>query len=141
MAGKDEMTDGTAAGATDWLGPLFVRLKRAVERAAEAVCTDEDLDPDGAEKLARRVGVIARAARLVEAVRPRLEAEDSEEDEMGGRSYDPEETERVRARLEVNCERMDALLEIKQAEALERRRRLAAGSGDAPAPAPTEPPG
>ena len=141
MAGKDEMTDGTAEGAADWLGPLFARLKRAVERAAEAVCTDEDLDADAAEKLARRVGVIARAAKLVEAVRPRLEAEDSEEDEMGGRSYDPEETERVRARLEVNCERMDALLEIKQAEAVERRRRLAAGSGDAPAPAPTEPPG
>lgn len=116
MAGKDE----TAGGAADWLGPLFERLKAAVERAADAVCTDEKLDPDGAEKLARRVGVIARAARLVEAVRPRLEAEDSEEDEMGGRSYDPEETERVRARLEVNCERMDALLEIKQAEAVGR---------------------
>lgn len=137
MAGKDEMADGAA----DWLGPLFARLKTAVERAAEAVCTDEELDADAAEKLARRVGVIARAAKLVEAIRPRIEAEDSEEDEMGGRSYDPEETERVRARLDVNCERMDALLEIKQAEALERRRRLAAGSGDAPAPAPTEPPG
>lgn len=137
MAGKDEMADGAA----DWLGPLFARLKTAVERAAEAVCTDEDLDADAAEKLARRVGVIARAAKLVEAIRPRIEAEDSEEDEMGGRSYDPEETERVRARLDVNCERMDALLEIKQAEALERRRRVAAGSGDAPAPAPTEPPG
>lgn len=137
MAGKDEMTDGAA----DWLGPLFARLKTAVERAAEAVCTDEDLDADAAEKLARRVGVIARAAKLVEAIRPRIEAEDSEEDEMGGRSYDPEETERVRARLDVNCERMDALLEIKQAEALERRRRVAAGAGDAPAPAPTEPPG
>lgn len=137
MAGKDEMADGAA----DWLGPLFARLKTAVERAAEAVCTDEELDADAAEKLARRAGVIARAAKLVEAIRPRIEAEDSEEDEMGGRSYDPEETERVRARLDVNCERMDALLEIKQAEALERRRRLAAGSGDAPAPAPTEPPG
>ncbi|MDQ1155391.1 hypothetical protein [Brevundimonas sp. SORGH_AS_0993] len=140
MAGKDEMTDGTAEGTADWLGPLFARLKRAVERAAEAVCTDEDLDADAAEKLARRVGVIARAAKLVEAIRPRIEA-DSEEDEMGGRSYDPEETERVRARLEANCERMDALLEIKQAEAVERRRLAAAGSGDAPASASTEPPG
>ena len=60
MAGKDE----TAGGAADWLGPLFERLKAAVERAADAVCTDEKLDPDGAEKLARRVGVIARAATL-----------------------------------------------------------------------------
>ncbi|WP_453976384.1 hypothetical protein [Brevundimonas sp. Marseille-Q4549] len=134
MAGKDE----TAGGAADWLGPLFERLKAAVERAADAVCTDEKLDPDGAEKLARRVGVIARAARLVEAVRPRLEAEDSEEDEMGGRSYDPEETERVRARLEVNCERMDALLEIKRSEAAERQRLATAGPGDAPASASAE---
>ena len=134
MAGKDE----TAGGAADWLGPLFERLKAAVERAADAVCTDERLDADGAEKLARRVGVIARAARLVEAVRPRLEAEDSEEDEMGGRSYDPEETERVRARLEVSCERMDALLEIKRSEAAERQRLAPAGPGDAPASASAE---
>ena len=134
MAGKDE----TAGGAADWLGPLFERRKAAVERAADAVCTDEKLDPDGAEKLARRVGVIARAARLVEAVRPRLEAEDSEEDEMGGRSYDPEETERVRARLEASCERMDALLEIKRSEAAERQRLATAGPGDAPASASAE---
>jgi hypothetical protein len=61
--------------------------------------------------------VIARAAKLVDAIRPRVEAEDSEEDEMGGRIYDPEEDERLRRELVVHCERMDQILEEKRAEA------------------------
>lgn len=137
MAGKDEET-GTGA---DWLGALFERLKAAVECAADAVCKDEPTSADEAEKLARRAGVIARAARLVDAIRPRVEALDSEEDGMGGRTYDPEESDRLRSELEGNCERMDALLEIKRSEAEERRRGAAAAADDDAASASAAPPG
>jgi len=113
MAGKGEET-GTGGR---WLAALFERLKTAVERATDKICSEEPETLDEAEKLARRAGVIARAAKLVDAIRPRVEAEDSEEDGMGGRIYDPEEDERLRRELVVHCERMDQILEEKRAEA------------------------
>ena len=63
MAGKGEET-GTGGG---WLASLFERLKTAVERATDMICSEEPETLDEAEKLARRAGVIARAAieRLV----------------------------------------------------------------------------
>ena len=121
MTGNSEES-GAGGG---WLAPLFHKLKTKVEETAEVVCNEKINDADGAEKLARRIGVIARSARLVEAIRPRVEA-DSEEDGMGGRNYDPEETERLRRELVANCDRLDLILEEKRAEAAERTRAKAA---------------
>jgi len=135
MAGNSEET----GRGDSWLAPLFERLKAAVERAADKICNDDPKDPDEAEKLARRVGVVARAAKLVEAIRPRVEAPDSEEDEMGGRHHDPEEDERLRRELILNCERLDGILEEKRAEAVARRRAKAAMAID-PAAAASGPP-
>ncbi|MFN6981546.1 MAG: hypothetical protein ACK4NU_06425 [Brevundimonas sp.] len=110
MAGKSEES-GTGGS---WLASLFERLKTAVERATDMICSEEPETLDEAEKLARRAGVIARAAKLVDAIRPRVEAEDSEEDEMGGRIYDPEEDERLRRELAANCDRIEAIIESKR---------------------------
>jgi hypothetical protein len=110
MAGKGEET-GTGGG---WLASLFERLKTAVERATDMICSEEPETLDEAEKLARRAGVIARAAKLVDAIRPRVEAEDSEEDGMCGRIYDPEEDERLRRELAANCDRIEAIIESKR---------------------------
>ena len=110
MAGKGEET-GTGGG---WLASLFERLKTAVERATDMICSEEPETLDEAQKLARRAGVIARAAKLVDAIRPRVEAEDSEEDGMGGRIYDPEEDERLRRELAANCDRIEAIIESKR---------------------------
>lgn len=110
MAGKSEET-GTGGS---WLASLFERLKTAVERATDMICSEEPETLDEAEKLARRAGVIARAAKLVDAIRPRVEAEDSEEDGMGGRIYDPEEDERLRRELAANCDRIEAIIESKR---------------------------
>ena len=110
MAGKGEES-GTGGS---WLASLFERLKTAVERATDMICSEEPETLDEAEKLARRAGVIARAAKLVDAIRPRVEAEDSEEDGMGGRIYDPEEDERLRRELAANCDRIEAIIESKR---------------------------
>lgn len=110
MAGKSEES-GTGGS---WLASLFERLKTAVERATDMICSEEPETLDEAEKLARRAGVIARAAKLVDAIRPRVEAEDSEEDGMGGRIYDPEEDERLRRELAANCDRIEAIIESKR---------------------------
>ncbi|WP_287011926.1 hypothetical protein [Brevundimonas sp.] len=48
------------------------------------------------------------------ALEPRLAA-DSEEDEMGGRIYDPEEDERLRRELAAHCDRLDGIIEAKRA--------------------------
>ena len=93
-----------------------------------------------AEKLARAVGVIARAAKAVAALESRLVA-DSEEDEMGGRTYDPAETERLRRELEADCDRLDRLLEEKRAEAAERKRAKAAWAAGEDPEAPDRAPG
>ena len=110
MTGNSEES-GTGGG---WLASLFERLKTAVERAADKILSEEPKDQDEAEKLARRAGVIARAAKLVEAIRPRVEAEDSEEDGMGGRIYNAKEDERLRRQLAANCDRLDAIIESKR---------------------------
>ena len=110
MAGKSEEI-GTGGS---WLASLFERLKAAVERAADKICDEEPENQDEAEKLARRAGVIARAAKLVDAIRPRVEAENSEEDGMGGRIYDAKEDERLRRRLAANCDRIEAIIESKR---------------------------
>ena len=50
MAGKGEET-GTGGR---WLASLFERLKTAVERATDMICSEEPETLDEAEKLARR---------------------------------------------------------------------------------------
>lgn len=120
--------DETGAGgeSAGWLGHVCARLKAKVDETLDAVCDAPKVEGVAeAEKLARAVGVIARAAKAVAALEPRLAA-DSEEDGMGGRIYDPEETERLRRELEADCDRLDRLLEEKRAEAAERKRAKAA---------------
>jgi hypothetical protein len=86
MTGKSEESE---AGG-DWLAPLFEQLKGAVQRAAAVLAKDDPEEKGDAETLARRAGVVARAALAVDAIRRRIKAgrrpeQDSEEDEMGGR--------------------------------------------------------
>lgn len=118
MAGNGDRA-GTAADGGAWLGPLFEKLRDKVLQAADTICAEEVEGLAGAEKVARVAGVIARSARAIDALRLRHEA-NSEEDEMGGRTYDPDETERIRRELEADCDRLDRLLEEKRAEAAGR---------------------
>ncbi len=135
--------DETGAGgeSAGWLGHVCARLKAKVDEALDAVCDAPKVEGVAeAEKLARAVGVIARAAKAVAALEPRLAA-DSEEDEMGGRTYDPAETERLRRELEADCDRLDRLLEEKRAEAAERKRAKAAWAAGEDPEAPDRAPG
>ena len=116
---------GTAAACAGWLEPMFLMLKAKMEEAAQKVCKTEIEDAAAAEKVARQIGVIARSAKAVEALRL-LCLSDNEEDEMGGRTYDPAEDERIRQELVVEHERLDCILEEKNAEAAERARAKAA---------------
>ena len=110
--GDEKGAGGESAG---WLWRVCERLKAKVDEALDAVCDAPKVEGVAeAEKLARAVGVIARAAKAVAALEPRLAA-DSEEDEMGGRTYDPEEDERLRRELAAHCDRLDAIIERKRA--------------------------
>ena len=100
-------------------------MKAKIEAAVETVCDTDMSEPAAAEKTARQIGVIARSARAVEALRLLCLSED-EEDEMGGRTYDPAEDERIRQELVVEHARLDRILEEKNAEAAERARAKAA---------------
>ena len=99
-------------------------LKAKMEEAAQKVCKTEIEDAAAAEKVARQIGVIARSAKAVETMRL-LCLSDNEEDEMGGRTYDPAEDELLRRKLVVEYERLDRILEEKQAEAAGRARAKA----------------
>ena len=109
MAGNGEET----GRGGDWLGPLFEQLKAKVQEAADKICEEAVTDLASAEKVGRAVGVIARTARAVDVLRQRIEA-NSEEDEMGGRTYDPAEDERIRQELLVHHGRLDGILETKR---------------------------
>lgn len=141
MTGKSEESE---AGG-DWLAPLFEQLKGAVQRAAAVLAKDDPEEKADAETLARRAGVVARAALAVDAIRRRMEAErraekDSEKDEMGGRTDRPEEKARLQRRLLLHCERMDRILETKGAGPDGRARTEADGAGDGAAPPPVPAP-
>ena len=132
MAGNRDDDEGggdgarkTAASCAGWMEPLFLKMKAKIEEATESVCKTEVTESGAAEKVARQIGVIARSAKAVEAMRLLCLSED-EEDEMGGRTYDPAEDELLRKKLLVEYERADRILEEKQAEADERARAKAA---------------
>lgn len=115
----------TAASCAGWMEPLFLKMKAKIEEATESVCETDVKEAGAAEKVARQIGVIARSAKAVEAMRL-LCLSDNEEDEMGGRTYDPAEDERIRQELVVEHARLDRILEEKNAEAAERARAKAA---------------
>nr|WP_314436850.1 hypothetical protein [uncultured Brevundimonas sp.] len=124
MAGNG---DETGAGGMDagWLDHVRERLTAKVEQAVQALCsTDARNGVAEAEKLARAAGVIARAAKAVDALKSRSERK-TEEDEMGGEHFDPEEDERLRAELCGHYDRVERILEEKRAEAAERIRAKA----------------
>lgn len=127
----------TAASCAGWMEPLFLMMKAKIEETAKSVCETDVKDPAVAEKVARQIGVIARAAKAVEAMRL-LCLSDNEEDEMGGRTYDPAEDERIRRELLVEYERIDSIIERKDAEAAERARAKAEAQSCAVAGAPTQ---
>jgi hypothetical protein len=130
MAGNGDET-GAGGAAAGWLDHVRERLTAKVEEAVQAVCeTPTPTTVAEAEKLARAAGVIARAAKAVDALKSRPERK-TEEDEMGGEHFDPEEDERLRAELCAHHERLDRILEEKRAEAAERAR---AKAGNAPLP-------
>lgn len=128
---------GSAAACAGWLEPMFLMLKAKMEEAAQKVCKTEIEDAAAAEKVARQIGVIARSAKAVEAMRL-LCLSDNEEDEMGGRTYDPAQDERIRGELLVEYERLDRIMEEKQAEADERARAKAASQSRSAAEAPDQ---
>lgn len=127
MAGNGDET-GAGGESVGWLDHVCERLKAKVEEAVQAVC---DAPPPTslaeAEKLARAAGVIARSAKAVDGLMSRPERK-TEEDEMGGEHFDPEEDERLRAELCGHHERLDRILEEKRAEAAERARVKAGGA-------------
>ena len=131
MTGNREDGEGgcgareTAASCAGWMEPLFLMMKAKIEETAKSVCETDVKDAAVAEKVARQIGVIARSAKAVEAMRL-LCLSDNEEDEMGGRTYDPAEDERIRQELVVEHARLDRILEEKNAEAAERARAKAA---------------
>jgi hypothetical protein len=114
----------TAASCAGWMEPLFLKMKAKIEEATESVCETDVKEAGAAEKVARQIGVIARSAKAVEAMRL-LCLSDNEEDEMGGRTYDPAQDELLRQKLVVEYERLDRILEEKQAEAAGRARAKA----------------
>ena len=114
----------TAASCAGWMEPLFLKMKAKIEEATESVCETDVKEAGAAEKVARQIGVIARSAKAVEAMRLMC-LSDNEEDEMGGRTYDPAEDELLRQKLVVEYERLDRILEEKQAEAAGRARAKA----------------
>lgn len=139
---RDDEEGGGGAGATaascaGWMEPMFLMLKAKMEEAAQNVCKTEIEDAAAAEKVARQIGVIARSAKAVEAMRLMC-LSDNEEDEMGGRTYDPAEDERIRGELLVEYERLDGIIERKDAEAAERARAKAEAQSCAPAGPPTQ---
>ena len=76
----------------------------------------EQGDVAGAERQARTVGVIARSARVVQALVPAPRGGDdpkAEENEMKHRDDSPENLERMRAELEARLDRLNAVLESK----------------------------
>lgn len=108
--------DETGAGgeSAGWLGQVYARLKAKMDEAVDALCKADKVETVGdAEKLARAAGVIARAAKAVAALETRFGA-NSEEDEMGGRTYDPEEDERLRRELDAREAELDVLIERKR---------------------------
>lgn len=117
--------------------PLFLKMKAKIEEATESVCETDVKEAGAAEKVARQIGVIARSAKAVEAMRLMC-LSDKEEDEMGGRTYDPAEDERIRGELLVEYERLDSIIERKDAEAAERARVKAEAQSCAPAGPPTQ---
>jgi len=127
----------TAASCAGWMEPLFLMMKAKIEETAKSVCETDVKDAAVAEKVARQIGVIARSAKAVEAMRL-LCLSDNEEDEMGGRTYDPAEDERIRRELLVEYERIDSIIERKDAEAAERARAKAEAQSRAAAGAPTQ---
>jgi len=127
----------TAASCAGWMEPLFLKMKAKIEEATESVCQTDVAEAGAAEKVARQIGVIARAAKAVEAMRL-LCLSDNEEDEMGGRTYDPAEDERIRRELLAEYERIDSIIERKDAEAAERARAKAEAQSCAAAGAPTQ---
>lgn len=134
MAGN---RDEDEAGA-DWLTPLFAQMQAKIQEVTDLICREEPKDLAGAVKVARGLGVVARSARAVDALRRRA-AVCSKEDEMGGRTYDPAEDERIRQELLVESARIDRIIETKRSEGAERsasatRTALASGA-ETPVPA------
>jgi hypothetical protein len=127
----------TAASCAGWIEPLFLMMKAKIEETAKSVCETDVKDAAVAEKVARQIGVIARSAKAVEAMRL-LCLSDNEEDEMGGRTYDPADDERIRRELLVEYERIDSIIERKDGEAAERARAKAEAQSCAAAGAPTQ---
>lgn len=59
----------TAASCAGWMEPLFLMMKAKIEETAKSVCETDVKDAAVAEKVARQIGVIARSAKAVEAMR------------------------------------------------------------------------
>ncbi|WP_146113544.1 hypothetical protein [Brevundimonas sp. MYb52] len=86
MAGK--------ADEAAWLAAVFDRLKALTDQAIAVIAAAEPpADVAEAEKRARAVGVLARTAKAVAALRPARKSRTSEEDEMSEDDRDVSDAE------------------------------------------------
>ena len=119
MAGK--------ADETEWLEAVFDRLKALTDQAIAVVAAaDAPADAAEAEKRARAVGVLARTAKAVAALRSRPVRKNPEEDEMSEDDRDVSDAELAGLQAEFFA-RVDHLV------AAFERKSLAAGLGREPA--------
>ena len=119
MAGK--------ADETGWLEAVFDQLKALTDEAIAVVAAAEPpADAAEAEKRARAVGVLARTARAVAALKTRPARKSPEEDEMSEDDRDVSDAELAGLQAEFLA-RVDHLV------AAFERKSLAAGLGREPA--------
>jgi hypothetical protein len=122
----------------DWLAPLFAQMQAKIQKLADELCKEKPEGVAETVKVVRALGVVARSACAVDALRRRAAA-CSKEDEMGGRTYDPAEDERIRQKLLVESARIDRIIESKRARGSGGREaeagRTLAGDAGAPVPA------
>lgn len=140
MTGKGDQTGGAG---DQWLAAIHARLSGLIDRTLEVIAASEDPPGDvaAAEKKARAIGVLARSAKAVDALRPRPKADEPRANEPGddmdrddSDDIDAGELERLRAELESRLDHLRGVYE---------RKRLAEGivaspteGGDPVRPAP-----
>ena len=114
MAGNGAADGGTVQ---QWLDQVFGQLQELVDQAIEVLVeAGPPKDVAEAEKRARAVGVIARTAKAVAALKtqPKRTSGDAEDDMAGkGEVIDEAEEQRLRAELFARVDRLFEVAEQK----------------------------
>ena len=116
MAGNGDSGAAGAEGSVQvWLDQVFGQLQALVDQMVRVLVEAEPpKDVAEAEKRARAVGVVARTAKAVAALKPRVGKVSGEtEDEMAGEGEVIDEAEEQRLRAELFA-RVDRLFEVAE---------------------------